>query len=342
MERLGLPHLDLLPPLRERYERDGVDLFYDHCHHTSQGTRFVGELVADLIARESRKLAEAEDAPADPAPPPPTATPEPPVERINKPAGLARSSAGEILAADAGGTAVYRVNGAGRYLGMFGRPVFRDPGGLAVDTLGQVNVADTWNHRIVRLTADGVPIGYLPPPPDALYAPRDIVMGMDDQFYVANTGGARITRYDKYGNVILTWGGKGAAVGEFDEPLSLAYSEQELYVGDYFNARVQVFDVDGRFLRTFPVAAWKGREAAFRPGLAIFQDRLYVADPAGQGVAIFSRQGQPRGRLTSPQFGRPSGLFALPEGTLYVSNAESGTIVAVDLASGLTRPTAGP
>ncbi len=52
MNQLGLLHLDLLPLLREQYQRDGVDLYYDHCHYRPEGHAFFASAVSDFLLRE--------------------------------------------------------------------------------------------------------------------------------------------------------------------------------------------------------------------------------------------------------------------------------------------------
>jgi hypothetical protein len=52
MTELGVAHLDLLPKLREKYQRDGVDVFYDHCHYRVEGNRFIADTAADFLLRE--------------------------------------------------------------------------------------------------------------------------------------------------------------------------------------------------------------------------------------------------------------------------------------------------
>ena len=52
MTALDLPHLDLLPPLRERFQRDGKDLFYDHCHYRAEGYELVSQRVGDFLLEE--------------------------------------------------------------------------------------------------------------------------------------------------------------------------------------------------------------------------------------------------------------------------------------------------
>jgi hypothetical protein len=49
---LGVPALDLLPPLRRAYQDTHAELFYDHCHHTVEGSRRVAERIADFLASQ--------------------------------------------------------------------------------------------------------------------------------------------------------------------------------------------------------------------------------------------------------------------------------------------------
>ena len=52
MTELGLAHLDLLPLLREKYERDGVNVFYDHCHYRPDGYEYLSGFAADFLLNE--------------------------------------------------------------------------------------------------------------------------------------------------------------------------------------------------------------------------------------------------------------------------------------------------
>jgi hypothetical protein len=52
MTELDIPHIDLLPLLREKYQRDGVNVFYDHCHYRADGHAFFTKAVADFLLSE--------------------------------------------------------------------------------------------------------------------------------------------------------------------------------------------------------------------------------------------------------------------------------------------------
>ncbi len=49
MERMSIPHLDVLPVLRALPKGEVDALFYDHCHYTPGGNRIVGEAMAELV-----------------------------------------------------------------------------------------------------------------------------------------------------------------------------------------------------------------------------------------------------------------------------------------------------
>ena len=52
MNELEIPHLDLLPTLRDKYKKDRVNIYYDHCHMTPEGNFYAGKAIAEFLARE--------------------------------------------------------------------------------------------------------------------------------------------------------------------------------------------------------------------------------------------------------------------------------------------------
>lgn len=69
--------------------------------------------------------------------------------RFEIPIGIAVGMNGEVLVADAGLGAVFRLNGSGVPVGSFGKGVLKHPTGLARDAItGRVYVADTHQHQI--------------------------------------------------------------------------------------------------------------------------------------------------------------------------------------------------
>ncbi|XP_078584377.1 uncharacterized protein LOC144866692 [Branchiostoma floridae x Branchiostoma japonicum] len=58
-----------------------------------------------------------------------------------------------------------------------------------------------------------------------------------------------------------TFGGKGSGTGQFDSPLGVAVSDEgEIYVAEYGNRRIQVFTLQGTFVRQFPTVVSGGEK----------------------------------------------------------------------------------
>lgn len=325
MKRLGLPHLNLLPPMREAFARDGVDIFYDHCHYRPAGNALVGRLIAEMIARESKKIRlSGGAAPASPAPSPTPAT----VPRLGQPTGLGVLPSGELLVTDSNLGLVAR-GGADGVWHLFGAPQYKQPGGIAVDAKGVVHVADTWNNRIVRLTADGETVGTLQPPPNGFASPRGVAVTPQGTLLVLDSGHSQLVHYQPHGEVLRFWGIPGSGDTALQSPTGVAASDHEVFVADYGNARIQVFGLDGTALRRFPIDAWRSGDQRWAPGLAYRAERLYICDPADNAVLIFSTAGESRGRLTSADLHEPISVAVAADGRIYAGNAGTGTIAVL-------------
>ena len=65
---------------------------------------------------------------------------------------------------------------------------------------------------------------------------------------------SRVAKVDKDGNWIKSWGDRGTGPGQFNTPHSIATDAQNnIYVADRANRRIQVFDGEGNFLRQFTI-----------------------------------------------------------------------------------------
>ena len=65
---------------------------------------------------------------------------------------------------------------------------------------------------------------------------------------------SRVAKVDKNGDWVKSWGTPGDGPGQFNTPHNIAVDDQgNVYVADRGNARIQVFDGDGNFLRQIKI-----------------------------------------------------------------------------------------
>jgi hypothetical protein len=77
---------------------------------------------------------------------------------------------------------------------------------------------------------------------------------------------SRIAKIDKDGNWVKSWGEPGDQPGQFNTPHSIAVDAQDnIYVADRGNRRIQVFDTNGKFLREIKIDVPAGPDA--RPAI---------------------------------------------------------------------------
>ncbi len=147
----------------------------------------------------------------------------------------------------------------------------------------------------------------------------------DEKLYVTDTKDQEVEVLDKRtGEKLATIGHPGTAPGEFYNPLGCTVDrEGNLYVTDMFNARVEKFDSDGKFLFTFGRRGDRPGDFARPKGIAVDDDGfIYVVDSAFENVQIFTPDGKPA--LFFGGFGGPEvpGAMWLPSGIVLTQDAK--------------------
>jgi len=89
--------------------------------------------------------------------------------------------------------------------------------------------------------------------------------------------GAGVKVFDsKDGQLVREWGAQGSGVGEFQYPSGIAVSDDEVYVGDARNNRVQVFRTSGEYLRQWGTAGKDVGKFDGLQGMSVVEGELFV------------------------------------------------------------------
>jgi len=234
--------------------------------------------------------------------------------QINNPSGVAVDGSGNIYIADLNNFRVRKVsangiittvtgNGSGAYGGDFGPATNGTlfPYAIALDTTGNLYVADMNNHRIrvVNMGSTGLLLG-------GIYIPSG---------YIATVAG----------NGIEGYGGDGGLAGsaEFDTPHGVAVdANRNIYICDTYNRRMRVMNTG-----TSPITV---------AGVTI--QPAYIATVAGNGVYQYKGDGGP---ALNANFADPDGIALDAAGNIYVSDLEAERIRFVSNSTGIINTIAG-
>ncbi|MDP9363625.1 MAG: 6-bladed beta-propeller, partial [Chloroflexota bacterium] len=245
--------------------------------------------------------------------------------QFDDPIGVAVGGDGTTYVVDQGNARVQRFDADGRFVGIWGGAEGGvefartenglGPTGVAVGPDGLVYVADTWNHRVVVLSSSGTIVRELGGP-----------AGSDGTRAAADVGDDPTAVQDE--------------TSAFFGPRAVAVSDDEIYVVDTGNERVQVFSIDGTFRR-----AWGGYgsgpgELIEPVGIALdAAGRVYVADSGNARVSLFDGDGRPLAQWRVASWPAPDPGGVRPDfqpylafdgaGNLYATSAETGEVVVL-------------
>ncbi|WP_346865908.1 SMP-30/gluconolactonase/LRE family protein, partial [Methanocalculus sp. MSAO_Arc2] len=173
------------------------------------------------------------------------------------PEDVAVASDGTVYVADTMNDRIQKFTADGTFITKWGETEGWDdpkdadgklyqPAGVAVDSAGNVYVADTWNDRIQKFTGDGTFItkwGSFGTGDGQFLGPTGIAVDAAGNVYVADTYNDRIQKFTPDGTFITKWGSYGTGDGQFWMPRGVTVdSAGNVYVADRNNHRIQKFD----------------------------------------------------------------------------------------------------
>jgi DNA-binding beta-propeller fold protein YncE len=210
--------------------------------------------------------------------------------------------------------------------------------GIVIDDADRLFVSDSSARRVLVFDAQHKLEGSIS---QGLSDPGGMAIDNENRFlYVADAGNDQIMVYDadppyKLLRRIGT-GGKQHTLtspGDFAKPTNVAVDDEgNLYVADTWNDRVEIFDADGNFIRTFGKAGDGPGYFARPKGIAVDSDgHIWVADAVQDRVQVFSQEGDlllwMGGHGLMPgQFKSLAGLFIDKNNRVFTSEQFPGRV----------------
>jgi len=248
----------------------------------------------------------------------------PPGEHLVEPAGVAVNSKGHVYIFHRGKHPLMEFDPSGKFLRSIADDLFVTAHMVRIDAADNIWTADVGSHVVLKLSPEGrvlLALGRMRIPGDDVghfNQPTDVAWDRDGNIYVTDGyGNSRVLKFDKYGNKLPGWGMKGTAPGQFDTPHTIAIDGDLVYVGDRENARIQIFDRGGRFLRQW--------ELGHPFCLVITPDHfLYMADAIAGRILKVDMQGRVVGSFTGPLPGQgphfdPHQIAIDPDGSIFTA-----------------------
>lgn len=179
-------------------------------------------------------------------------------------------------------------------------PGLDNPYGIAFSGNGHLYAVDQGSDRITVWDGNGSFLrswGKLGSGDGQLNNPRDLAIG-GDKVFVVEQSNHRVQVFDMEGNYLSKWGSNGTENGKFRSPYAIALSMtgnqvNEVFVSEWDNHRIQVFDSNGTYLRTIGTGSYGGGNDQFgyASGVHVEGNLLYASSRNYNKIKIFDVNG---------------------------------------------------
>lgn len=218
--------------------------------------------------------------------------------------------------------------------------IYSQPVSVLPNSDGSIWIASYGSNELVCFDVNGIVTKRTGGPINGFDRPIDIIRLANGNMIVCEAEGDRLSLLDKNAGFIKYFGQKGRGVGQMVGPQYCAEdSFGNIYVTDFGNSRVDVFDKDGNGLFYFgnkienapkKSTAFKGLKSP--TGIAVIDDRIFVADSVYGGIYEFDRSGNYIQKLVNERtFSRPECLKTWGK---YLLVTDINRIVTVDTDDG--------
>ncbi|ADG81985.1 6-bladed beta-propeller [Thermincola potens] len=255
-----------------------------------------------------------------------------------------------IYVVDAGNQRIAIFDYSGKFISEVGRPkkgvpisrqpgVLQAPSGITVVN-GEIYVTDTSTRLIHVFNSEGKFLRYFAEKKPKV--PVNIFY-KDGKFYVLDNGTMTVQVYDQTGKSLLVFGKQGDKPGEFYYPYSVYVdNNNEIYVADSNNNRIQIFDAKGKFKKELKGEDINGSGGYSVPRGIAFDSKgnLYTAETMSNDISIANKEGkvlsrfsyaEPETETTVDALKAPTSVFIDDNQRLYVTELANSRILVYQI-----------
>ena len=213
------------------------------------------------------------------------------------------------------------------------------PMGVAFNSYGEMYVTETSHGQVAVFDSSGKrfsTIGSQGDRPGQFQSPYYIAIDCNNNIYV--TSRHKLQKFNRNGEFIKSVGdgSEGSKPGEFDIPQGVKVHDNRVYVCDFHNNRIQVFDLELLFITSFST---KGSGQGQRNSLSDLafdsQGNIYVCEYSNNRVQVLDPNGcylRQIGDKSGPgKLNRPEGIH-IANDCVYILETENDRIAVFQLS----------
>ena len=212
-----------------------------------------------------------------------------------------------------------RLSEAGSFSGVLdGNLIFSGPVSVLPNNDGTMWVTAYNTNELLKINLNGLVLNRVTGPLTGFDRPLDIIHLKDGNLLLSESAGNRLSVLDSKGFFQKYIGSKGRKVGEMVGPQYLAEDDfGRIYVTDFGNRRVDVFDSEGNGLFYFGTKSSSFAGLKCPTGIAVYNESIFVADEDKGCIYEFDRSGNFIRQLVEDNtFEKPEAIKIYQQGLL--------------------------
>jgi RHS repeat-associated protein len=217
------------------------------------------------------------------------------------------------------------------YSGQIGSGHLKEPREVAVDSKGNIWVADSADNQVEEFTETGTVVRTITGTgTGALKEPKGVAVDNKGDVWVADTANNRLEEFSEAGKLERTVGSSGTEGGKFNTPRGITIdAEGNLWVVDYGNNRVEKFSSVGKYEKTIGTG---GLNDPSGEAVVDHNGHLWVADTGNDRLVEFNTTNGESiktvgtGGSGPTEFNQPKAIAVDAHNNLWVVDAENGRV----------------